>query len=91
MATNVDPDIAQELQAAMRALEPHGFSLTATKGSGMMFTADFRSDKAFLQIVKDRGFWFLNGETDDLKRHPSRKSLGAVVRDALDWIGKNVT
>jgi len=91
MASNINPEVAQELQAAVRSLQRYGFALVATEGSGMMFTADFRSSKAFLQIVKDRGGWFLNGATDDLKRQPSRKSLAAVVRDAVDWISMHDT
>ncbi len=51
-----------------------------------MMIAEFRSDTAKLLIVKDRGFWHITGETDDLKRYPSRKSLRAATEDAVDWI-----
>ena len=82
----IDAAVADKLGAAISVLAGHGFSIAATQGGGAMMVAEFRSDTAKLLIVKDRGFWHITGETDDLKRYPSRKSLRAATEDAVDWI-----
>ena len=85
VSARIDPNVAKELQTATQALEPHGFRITAIEGGGAMFWAEFRSAQAAFRIVKDRGFWHIDGE-GILKGSPSRKSQSAAVTDAIAWI-----
>ena len=86
MSARIDPTVAKELQSAVQALEPHGFRIVATEGGGAMFWAEFRSAHAAFRLVKDRGFWHIDGEGAVLKGSPSRKSQSAAVTDAIAWI-----
>jgi len=83
----MNQQIVEEIAPTIRALAQHGFELVATEGAGMMFWAEFRKQSTTLRLVKDRGFWSI-----DCPRvlGASRKSQSTAIRDALDWVSKNV-
>lgn len=79
--------VAEEIAPTIRALAQHGFELAATEGEGMMFWAEFRRHSTTLRVVKDRGFWSIDCAG---VLGVSRKSQSAAIRDAIEWILKNV-
>lgn len=87
MATAMNQQVVEEIAPSIRALAQHGFELVATEGAGMMFWGEFRRQGMTFRLVKDRGFWSIDCSG---VLGASRKSQSAAIRDALDWISKNV-
>jgi len=87
MAAAMNQQVVDEIAPTVRALTPHGFELVATEGAGMMFWAEFRRQSTTFRLVKDRGFWSIDCAG---VLGASRKSQSAAIRDALDWLSKNV-
>jgi hypothetical protein len=87
MAAAMNQQVVEEIAPTIRALAQHGFELVATEGAGMMFWAEFRRQSTAFRVVKDRGFWSIDC---DGVLGASRKSQSAAIRDALEWISKNV-
>jgi len=77
--SNVD-----ELRPAIVALEAFGFRFVSLQGS----VATFQKKETRLSIVNDRGFWCVDGDDEELKRLPMRKTQSRATKDAIAWIKK---
>ncbi|HRG56066.1 MAG TPA: hypothetical protein PLG56_08510 [Lacunisphaera sp.] len=77
--SNVD-----ELRPTVLALEALGFRLVSFQG----FAATFQKEETRLRIVNDRGYWCVDGDGEELKRFPMRKTRSRATKDAIEWIKK---
>ena len=75
--SNVD-----ELKSTIVALEALGFRLASFQG----YIATFQKEEIRLSIVNDRGFWCVDGDDEELKRLPMRKTRSRATKDAIEWI-----
>lgn len=77
--SNVD-----ELRPTIVALEALGFRLVKFEA----FVATFQKADTCISIVKDRAYWCLSGDAEELKRSPMRKTRSRATKDAIEWIKK---
>lgn len=79
----------EELRPNIVRLEALGCQLVGVNDHGAFgYVASFEREDVRFSIVKDRGYWHLTGEAEELKHFPSRKSRGMVERDAIVWLAK---
>lgn len=75
---------ADEMKPTVVALESLGFQLVSFQG----YVATFQKEEIRLSIVNDRGFWCVDGDDEELKRLPMRKTRSRATKDAIEWIKK---
>ena len=79
----------EELKGSISALEELGCKCTGMVDHGQFgYIIGFEKGGIKFRIVKDRGTWYLDGENEELKTSPSRKSRRKITQDAIDWIAK---
>lgn len=81
----------EELKPVVSELEALGYQFVGVQDfGGFGFVASFQKAEIKFSVVKDRGYWHLDGDEENLKRAPSRRSRRQVTDDAIAWIkGKN--
>lgn len=79
----------EELKPNIARLQALGCQLVELKDLGTFgYIATFQKKDLMFSVVKDRGYWHLAGETEELQRFPGRKSRGLVEKDAIAWLEK---
>jgi hypothetical protein len=77
----------EELKPNIARLQALGCELLSTEDQGAFgYIITFRKANQVFSIVKDRGFWYLHDEEEELKEFPSRKSRGLVEKDVIAWL-----